>query len=67
MIDYHEYSLSLYEQHQEQELQTENRYETWFVVTSDWEQQAVSETELKELVDDAVLGGLTYTIETIPF
>jgi hypothetical protein len=67
MIDYHEYSLSLYEQHQEQELQTENRYETWFVVTSDWEQQAVNETELKELVDDAVLGGLAYTVETIPF
>jgi len=66
-MDFHNYSLSLYEQHQEQELQTENRYETWFVVTSDWEQQAVSETELKELVDDAVLGGLTYTIETIPF
>ena len=66
-MDYHDYSLSLYEQHQEQELQTENRYETWFVVTSDWEQQAVNETELKELVDDAVLGGLRYTIETIPF
>ena len=66
-MDFHDYSLSLYEQHQEQELQTENRYETWFVVTSDWEQQAVNETELKELVDDAVLGGLRYTIETIPF
>ena len=66
-MDFHDYSLSLYEQHQEQELQTENRYETWFVVTSDWEQQAVNETELKELVDDAVLGGLRYTVETIPF
>ena len=66
-MDFHDYSLSLYEQHQEQELQTENRYETWFVVTSDWEQQAVNETELKELVDDAVLGGLRYTIESIPF
>ncbi len=66
-MDFHNYSLSLYEQHQERELQTENRYETWFVVTSDWEQQAVNETELKELVDDAVLGGLRYTIETIPF
>ena len=66
-MDFHDYSLSLYEQHQEQELQTDNRYETWFVVTSDWEQQAVNETELKELVDDAVLGGLRYTIETIPF
>ena len=66
-MDFHDYSLSLYEQHQEQELQTENRYETWFVVTSDWEQQAVNETELQELVDDAVLGGLRYTVETIPF
>jgi hypothetical protein len=66
-MDYHDYSLRLYEQRQERELQTHNQYETWFVVTSNWEQQAVNKTELKELVDDAVLGGLAYKIEPCPF
>ena len=66
-MDYHEHSLRLYEQHQEQELQTDNRYETWFVVTSEWEQQAMDPGELKELIGVAVLSNLTYTIETIPF
>lgn len=66
-MDFHEYTLNLYDQLQEQALQPENHYQTWFVVTSDWEQQALDEDELKELVDDAVLGGLAYTVETIPF
>ena len=66
-MDFHDYSLRLYEQRQERELQTHNQYETWFVVTSNWEQQAVNKTELKELVDDAVLGGLAYKIEPCPF
>jgi hypothetical protein len=66
-MDYHDYSLRLYEQRQERELQTHNKHQTWFVVTSTWEQQALNKAELKELVDDAVLGGLAYKIETCPF
>jgi bacterioferritin (cytochrome b1) len=66
-MDFHEYSLRLYEQRQERELQTHNQYETWFVVTSAWELQALNKAELKELVDDAVLGGLAYKIEPCPF
>ena len=66
-MDFHEYSLHLYELRQERELQTVNQHETWFVVTSTWQQQALNKAELKELVDDAVLSGLAYKIETCPF
>jgi hypothetical protein len=68
-MDFHETSLRAYEARQrlEDAQPIPASTETFYVITSAWEEWANDRDQLKELTDDATLGGLTYTIETIPF
>tara|TARA_R110001606_G_scaffold42337_1_gene113328 strand:+ start:92 stop:298 length:207 start_codon:yes stop_codon:yes gene_type:complete len=68
-MDYHETSLLAYEARQrlEDAQPVPASTETFYVITSAWEEWANDRDQLKELTDDATLGGLAYTIETCPF
>ena len=68
-MDFHETSLLAYEarQHLEDAQPLPTVEPTFYVITSAWEEWALNQDELKELTDDATLGGLAYTIETCPF
>jgi len=68
-MDFHEASLRTYEalQRIEDAQPTPTIEPTFYVITSAWEEWANDRDQLKELTDDAILGGLTYTIETCPF
>ena len=68
-MDFYETSLRAYEARQrlEDAQPVPASTETFYVITSAWEEWANDRDQLKELTDDATLGGLTYTIETIPF
>jgi len=68
-MDFHETSLRAYEARQRlEDAQPIPTIEpTFYVITSAWEEWAINQNELKALTDDAILDGLTYTIETIPF
>ena len=68
-MDFHETSLRAYEARQrlEDAQPVPASTETFYVITSAWEEWANDRDQLKELTDDATLGGLTYTIETCPF
>ena len=41
--------------------------QTWYVITSAWEEHASDRAHLGELLADAATSGLQATIETIPF
>jgi len=68
-MDFHETSLRAYEALQRiEDAQPIPTVEpTFYVITSAWEEWATNQDRLKELTDDATLGGLAYTIETYPF
>ena len=68
-MDFHETSLRAYEARQRlEDAQPIPTVEpTFYVITSAWEERATNQDQLKELTDDATLGGLAYTIETCPF
>ena len=68
-MDFHETSLLAYEARQrlEDAQPVPASTETFYVITSAWEEWANDRDQLKELTDDATLGGLTYTIKTCPF
>jgi len=68
-MDFHETSLRAYEARQRlEDAQPITTVEpTFYVITSAWEEWATNQNQLKELTDDATLGGLAYTIETCPF
>ena len=42
-------------------------YCTFFITTAVWEQQCMTQQELHELLDEAILEGLEFKVETIPF
>tara|TARA_R110001583_G_scaffold42478_1_gene135025 strand:+ start:866 stop:1072 length:207 start_codon:yes stop_codon:yes gene_type:complete len=68
-MDFHEASLLAYEARQRlEDAQPIPTVEpTFFVITPAWSEWALDRDQLKELTDDATLGGLAYTIETCPF
>ncbi len=41
--------------------------QTWYVITSAWEEHASDRAHLGELLADAATSGLQATVETIPF
>ncbi len=41
--------------------------QTWYVITSAWEERASDRAHLGELLADAATSGLQATVETIPF
>ena len=61
-MDFHEASLLRHEA-EENFTPAPVAFHTWFVKTADWEQQAISSTELVDLIDEALEEGLTPTIE----
>ncbi len=65
-MDFHETSLRAYEAQQRlEDAQPVPIVETTFyIMTSDWEEWAINQDELKALTDDAILDGLAYTIKT---
>ena len=42
-------------------------YSTFWIATPCWEQQCMNQQELYELLDEAILEGLEFRVETIPF
>ena len=42
-------------------------YCTFWVSTASWELQCLTEQELHETLDEAILEGLEFKVETIPF
>ena len=68
-MDFHEASLRTYEalQRIEDAQPIPTIQPTFFVITEAWQEWALNQDELKELTDDAILDGLTYTIEACPF
>ena len=68
-MDFHETSLRAYEARQrlEDAQPIPTVKPTFYVITSAWEEWALDRDQLKELTDDAILGGLACTIEICPF
>jgi len=68
-MDFHETSLRAYEARQrlEDAQPVPASTETFYVITSAWEEWANDRDQLKELTDDATLSGLDCIIKTCPF
>lgn len=71
-ITYHHQSIANYEADQAQQERLialyENQHRPSFRVhTADWIQDADNREELKQIIDDAALCGLDYTLEILSF
>ena len=63
-MDYHEQTLWAYERSLDE---VPSPYATHFVSTPVWDAHALNDQELNEAINDAILQGLEFKIETIPF
>lgn len=71
-ITYHHQSIANYEATQAQQERLIASYEyrhrpSFRVHTADWIQDADNREELKQIIDDAALCGLDYTLEILSF
>ena len=71
-ITFHHVSLAAYEAHKACQDRLIAEYEanhrpSFRLHTADWVQDAENSEELKQLIDDAVLCNLDWTLEILPF